>query len=141
MRTRRAQRAEINRRSIFGKGVIRIAIQPTLARLCRRDDGMSAGIGVFRGVAVRRAVAAEGCPTCLACPQMHPVVARLHALFTFTAVRLFDGPDCVEMRTASGGHDSRTGLVCGRVTARCQAHVDSSDGHSAFADSGGATLD
>jgi len=35
---------------------------------------------------------------------MHPVATDFHAFFAFATLRLFDGPDRVEMRTASGGH-------------------------------------
>ena len=36
---------------------------------------------------------------------MNPARANLHAFFTFTALRMFDVNDCVEMRTASVRHD------------------------------------
>jgi hypothetical protein len=68
-------------------------------------------VRVFTGVLIRRAVAAKRNSTCLTRPQMHPVAADLYAFFAFPAFRLFDGFDRVEMRTASGGHDSFTGLV------------------------------
>jgi hypothetical protein len=45
--------------SIFSKGVIRVAVQPMLARLRRCDYRMSTGVRVFAGVLIRRAVAAQ----------------------------------------------------------------------------------
>jgi hypothetical protein len=51
---------------------------------------MSASMRVLGGVAVRRTVAAERNATCLAGPQVDPVVADLNALGAFAALRLFD---------------------------------------------------
>jgi hypothetical protein len=45
---------------------------------------------VFGGMSIFRAVAAEGHATCLARPEMHPVVADLDAFFAFAALRLSD---------------------------------------------------
>ena len=94
-----------NRRSIFGEGLVRIAIQPALTRLRRRDDRMSTLARVFAGVLIWRAVTAERDATCLARPQMDPGAADLHALFAFATLRLFDGFDCIQVRTASGTHN------------------------------------
>ena len=76
--------------SIFAKHLIGVAIQPTLPRLCGRDDRMSRRVRVFAGVPVRRAVAAKRNSTCLAGAQMNPRCADLYAFFAFTALRLFD---------------------------------------------------
>ena len=65
---------------------------------------MPARVRVFAGVRVRRAVRAERDATRLARSQMHPLAADPHALFAFTALRLLDGFDRVEMRAASVGH-------------------------------------
>ena len=92
-------------RLIFAKRLVRIAVQPALTRLRRRDDRMSTLARVFGCVTVRRAIAAERHAAFLACAQMNPVVADLNALFAFRAFRLFDGFDCIQMRTASGTHD------------------------------------
>ena len=62
--------------------------------------------GVFAGVPVLRAVTANGHATCLARAQMHPTAADLHAFFAFTALRLFDRLNRLEMRAATVGHDS-----------------------------------
>jgi hypothetical protein len=51
---------------------------------------MSAGVRVFSGVSIRRAITTQRRPTCLARPQVNPVVADLDALFAFAALRLFD---------------------------------------------------
>ena len=94
-----------NRRSIFSEGLVWIAVQPMLARLRRCDHRMSTGVRVFAGVVIRRAVAAQRDSTRLARPQMNPVTTDFHALFAFPAFRLFDGFDCIQMRTAAGIHD------------------------------------
>jgi hypothetical protein len=60
---------------------------------------------VFAGVPIWRAVAAKRGSTCLAGAQMNPICADLYAFFAFTALRLLDRIDRVEMRTASVGHD------------------------------------
>jgi hypothetical protein len=75
---------------IFGKRVVRIAVQPALARLRRSNDRMLRRVRVFAGVPVRRTVAAERHATRLARPQMHPIAADLDALFAFPALRLLD---------------------------------------------------
>ena len=62
-------------------------------------------VGVFTGVPIRRAVAAERHATRLARTQMHPACADLYALFAFAALRLLDGFNRTEMRTPSVGHD------------------------------------
>ena len=48
-----AQRAEINRRLIFRERVVRIAVQPPLARLRGSDHRVSTGVRVFGGVPIR----------------------------------------------------------------------------------------
>jgi hypothetical protein len=53
----RLKRAAI--RLVLGKGLIWIAVQPMLPRLRRRDHRMPAGMRVFAGVLIRRAVAAQ----------------------------------------------------------------------------------
>ena len=82
--------AEINRHSVFGKGFIWVAVQPAFAWLRGGDHRLSAGVRMFGGVLIRRTVAAQRYPTCLARSQMHPVVTDLHALFAFGAKRLLD---------------------------------------------------
>ena len=44
--------AEINRRSVFGKGFIRVAVQPVFARLSRSNNRMTTGVCVFAGVLI-----------------------------------------------------------------------------------------
>jgi len=75
---------------IFRKGVVRITVQPALARLGGSNDRMLGGMRMFAGVLVWRAVTAERDTTCLAGPQMNPVCADLHAFFAFAALRMFD---------------------------------------------------
>ena len=76
-----------------------------LARLRGSDNRMPAGVRVFAGMLVRRAIATERHAARLARPQMHPAAADLHAFFAFAALRLFDGLDCIQMRTAARTHD------------------------------------
>ena len=67
---------------------------------------MSTGVRVFAGVLIRRAVAAESYPACLACAQMNPMITDLHTFFAFAAIRLLDGLNVnrIQMRTASRTH-------------------------------------
>ena len=65
---------------------------------------MPARVRVFARVPVRRAVAAERDATRLARAQVNPATANLHAFFAFAALRLLDGFDRIEMRTASVRH-------------------------------------
>ena len=96
-----------NRRSIFSEGLIRIAVQPMLARLRRCDHGVTTGMCVFAGVLIWRAVAAQSDSTRLARPEMHPIRTDLHAFFAFATMRLLDrlNRDRIQMRTASRTHD------------------------------------
>ena len=59
---------------------------------------MPTRVGVFTGVLVRRAVAAECYAALLAGAQMHPVCADFNALFAFEALRMFYRPNRLEMR-------------------------------------------
>jgi len=76
-----------------------------LAWLRRSDHRMSAGVRVFAGVLIRRAVAAKRDSTRLARSQMHPIASYLNAFFAFAALRLLDRFYCIQMRTTSGTHD------------------------------------
>ena len=58
---------------IFAQHLVRITIQPTLRRLCGCDHGMSAGVRMFAGVTIRRAIAAKRDSTALARTQMNPI--------------------------------------------------------------------
>jgi hypothetical protein len=48
-----AEQKARNRRSIFGKGLVGIAVDPTFAWLGGCDHRMSAGVRVFAGVLIR----------------------------------------------------------------------------------------
>ena len=50
---------------------------------------MAAGVRMFTGMPVRRAIAAERHAARLARAQMDPVRTGLYALFAFAALRLF----------------------------------------------------
>ncbi len=73
---------------IFRKGVVRITVQPALARLRRGDDRMPTGARVFAGVPIWRAVAAECDTALLARAKMDPAVADFHALFALLTLRM-----------------------------------------------------
>ena len=66
---------------------------------------MSGGMRMLAGVLIRRAVAAKRYSTRLTSTQMNPVAADLYAFFAFTALRLLNRLDRIQMRTASGSHD------------------------------------
>src|SRR5437763_13481684 len=66
---------------------------------------MPAGVGVFGGVFVRRAVAAKGRAAGLATPQMNPARADLYAFGAFEDFGKFDFADRVDVWTCSGVHD------------------------------------
>src|SRR5436190_20061200 len=89
---------------ILRERVVRIAIQPALARLRGSDHGMCGCPRMFAGVLIWGAVATKRNATRLARPQMNPARTDLHAFFTFAALRLLDRFNRVEMRTASVGH-------------------------------------
>src|SRR5207302_8731305 len=89
---------------ILRERVVRIAIQPALARLRGSDHGMCGCPRMFAGVLIWGAVATKRNATRLARAQMNPARTDLHAFFTFAALRLLDRFNRVEMRTASVGH-------------------------------------
>src|SRR5205823_4438242 len=78
--------AHIFAKSIFAKRLVRIAIQPALARLPRSNDRMLRRVRVFAGVPIWRAVTAERDATRLARSQMNPVCTDLYAFFAFAAL-------------------------------------------------------
>jgi len=66
---------------------------------------MTAGVGVFAGVLIRRAVAAQCDAAFLTGSQVNPLRADLYALGAFANFRLLDGFNPVEMQTAAIAHD------------------------------------
>ncbi len=89
--------------SVFRKGIVRIAVQPSLPGLRRGNHRMSTGVRVPGGVAVWRTVATQSRATHLARPQMNPSATNLDALIAFLAFRMGDGCELIEMRTGSAG--------------------------------------
>src|SRR2546426_6280186 len=87
--------------SIFGERVVWKAIEPSLARLRRRDHRMARRPRMLAGVPVRRRVAAERRAAALAGAQVHPLRADLHALLAHVFLRMFDGGETVDV-SASG---------------------------------------
>src|SRR3954464_416345 len=66
---------------------------------------MGAGPRVFRGVLIRRTVAAERNAAGLAGPQMHPGRSDLDALLAFEAFRQIHFADRLNVSTRSRSHD------------------------------------
>ena len=83
--------------SIFGEGVIGVAIEPAFAGLSRRDNRMSGCVRVFTGVAIRRTVAAKSHAAFLAGPQVDPIAADLHAFLALKTARPLDRFDRFDM--------------------------------------------
>jgi hypothetical protein len=77
-------------RLVFGEGVVRIAIQPTLAGLRRGDHRVPAPMCVLARVLLRRAVTAKGRAALLTRAQMDPSSADLHTLGALTALSMLD---------------------------------------------------
>src|SRR5882672_4982433 len=92
--------------SVFDKRLVRIAIEPALAGLPRRDHRMRALPGVLAGVLVRRGVAAKRHAARLTGAKVHPVRADPDALLTFALLGQFDILDLLEMRARRGFHRS-----------------------------------
>jgi hypothetical protein len=103
----RQRNQKTRNRSIFGEGLVRIAVDPAFAGLSRCDYRMSTCVRVFAGVPIWRAVAAQRDSTRLARPEVHPVGPNLHAFFAFAALRFLDrlNRNRIQMRTTSGIHD------------------------------------
>ena len=83
---------------------------------------------MFAGVLIWGAVATKRNATRLARAQMNPARTDLHAFFTFTALRLLDRFNRVEMRTASVGHcrlslfrSGARAIVRMRIKAACHS--------------------
>src|SRR4051812_42651038 len=66
---------------------------------------MPRGAGMFRGVFVRRIVAAERRPAGLARPQVDPLRANLYALLAFENLGELNLDDGTDVRAGSGIHD------------------------------------
>src|SRR5688572_29687425 len=86
--------------SVLGERLVRVAVQPPLTRLRRRNDRVAAGARVLGGVPLRRVVAAARRPALLAGAEMDPGGADLHALLALVARCLLDRADRGEVRAA-----------------------------------------
>jgi hypothetical protein len=87
---------------------------------------MARGVRMFTGMAVRRAVAAQGDPTLLTRAQVHPVIADFHTFSAFANFRLFHGCDRAEMRAGSVRHYKISSSVC---SSRERCDYPSGDKH------------
>ena len=92
---------------VLGKGVVRIAIQPTFTVLGRGDHRMATALGVFAGVPVRRGVTTPRAATGLTRSQMHPPGSYPLAVLTHARSRRRDCLDGLDMR-ASGALSSHS---------------------------------
>src|SRR2546430_7122700 len=119
--------------SIFREHVVRVTVQPPLARLLQRHHRVLGGAGVLRGMLVGRAVAAQRRAALLAGSQMHPLRADLHALGALPALAVSHGGDRLEMLAACIGHREPRLLV--------QYLVDGGDRDRSLADGGRRALD
>ena len=90
---------------VLGKLVIRIAVEPALPRLGRRDDRMPGRARVLRGMAVRRVVATVRAAALLTGTQMNPRAADLDALLALMPFRPFDSRDRIDVGAGLVGHD------------------------------------
>ncbi len=64
---------------------------------------MPAGVRVFAGMPIWRAVAAERYAALLARAQMDPVIAHFHALFALLTLRMFYRPNRFKMGAGCHG--------------------------------------
>jgi hypothetical protein len=85
------------RRLVFAKGVVRIAIQPSFSWLRGSYDRMPGGARVFTGVPIGRAVTAQSDTALLTGAEMHPLRSDFHALSALGNLRQLHGRDRIEM--------------------------------------------
>src|SRR2546428_12388630 len=84
--------------------VSRIAVQPVLTRLRRRDHRMAARPRVLARVPVGRVIATPRGAALLAGAQVHPLRTDLHALLALPALRVPDGRNRGDMCACCVGH-------------------------------------
>src|SRR5712691_7857618 len=96
--------------SVLDKSVVRVAIEPALARLRRADHGVLRAPRVLARVLVRRGIAAPCPAAALAGAQVDPSITGLDAVFARTVPRVLhgrEGPDVsagfLEIHTFSMG--------------------------------------
>ena len=91
--------------SVFRKRVVRIAIEPALARLRRCDNRMPRRARVLRRVTVGRVVAAMRATALLTGTEMNPGSADLDALLALPSFWVLDAGNGSDVDTALIGHD------------------------------------
>ena len=102
----------ITRSSVIGKRVVRIAIEPALARLRRCDNRMPRRARVLRRVPVRRVVATMRATAFLTGAKMNPGSSDLDALLAFPSFGVLDAGNGSDVDTTLIGHD----ILYGRST-------------------------
>jgi hypothetical protein len=91
----------ITRSSVFGKRVVRIAIEPALTRLRRCDNRMPRRARVLRRVTVGRVVAAMCATALLTGTEMNPGSADLDALLALPSCWVLDAGNGAERTRGS----------------------------------------
>ena len=83
--------------SVLLEGVVRITVQPPLARLSGCDNRMRGRVGVLGGVAIGRRVATPRAAASLAGSKVYPRRADLDAFFAFSLFRMLHRFDSADM--------------------------------------------
>ena len=84
---------------ILSKRIVRIAVQPTLSWLRRRNHRMTTRARMLRRMLVRRTIATTRRTALLASPQVDPLRTNLHTLFANQFLRLPDLVNRSDMNT------------------------------------------
>jgi hypothetical protein len=108
--------------SVFSEIFIGVAIQPALARLRRRDDGMPSYLRVLRGVTIRGVVTTMSTSAFLARAQVDPVTTDLYAFVALIPLRRLDRGNRAEVSAASFCHEP---LNCETADAEAVAKIRS----------------
>jgi hypothetical protein len=84
--------------SVLRERIVRVTVQPSLARLRRCNDRMAGSPSVLGRMPVRRAIATVRSSALLTCSKMDPLRANLHALLAHPVFRVLDDRDRFQMR-------------------------------------------
>ena len=98
--------------SVFGKRLVRIAVEPALTRLRRCNNRMPRRARVLRRVSVGRVVATMRAAAFLTGAKMNPCAANLDALLAFPSLWVLDAGNGIDVDTTLIGHD----ILQGRST-------------------------
>ena len=98
------------RYSVFGKGVVGVAVQPPFARFSGGDDRVCRCPCMFARVTVGRTVTAQGEAALLTGAEMHPPCADLHTLLALMPLRTLDSGDSGDVGAGFSRHRESPGL-------------------------------